>query len=172
MWHTLLYKTPPSKISSISCTFAVCFLSLYFFLCSLLLSTGSYTISTMHHSHQYPLPCLYCHPYSYIRMVIYLPDSPLKSIIWVLSWFEYNNLYINPHACKIMQVQNLIERCMLFHMSQDQCIKALAEHAGIKPLVTVTGPNLLITLSFFFKYLTKSICCTWGFFCNITVWTY
>ncbi|KAG5001680.1 hypothetical protein JHK82_022834 [Glycine max] len=55
------------------------------------------------HSHQYPLPCLYCHPYSYIRMV-----------------------------------QNLIERCMLFHMSQDQCIRALAEHAGIKPLVTVT----------------------------------
>ncbi|KAK7361809.1 hypothetical protein VNO77_03893 [Canavalia gladiata] len=58
----------------------------------------------MHHTHQYySLPCLYCHPYSYIRMV-----------------------------------QNLIERCMLFYMSQDQCIKALAEHAGIKPLVTVT----------------------------------
>ncbi|KAL4371286.1 hypothetical protein AHAS_Ahas06G0150600 [Arachis hypogaea] len=37
-----------------------------------------------------------------------------------------------------MQVQNLIERCLLFHMSQDQCIKALAEHAGIKPLVTLT----------------------------------
>lgn len=49
------------------------------------------------------------------------------------------------HAWK-MQVQNLIERCMLFHMSQDQCIKALAEHAGIKPLVTLTGPNLFITL--------------------------
>ncbi|XP_015957109.1 uncharacterized protein LOC107481341 [Arachis duranensis] len=57
----------------------------------------------MYHSHQYPLPCLYCHPHSYIRMV-----------------------------------QNLIERCLLFHMSQDQCIKALAEHAGIKPLVTLT----------------------------------
>ncbi|QCD82309.1 Conserved hypothetical protein CHP01589 [Vigna unguiculata] len=57
----------------------------------------------MHHSHRYPLPCLYCHPHSYIRMV-----------------------------------QNLIERCMLFHMSQEQCIRALAEHAGIKPLVTVT----------------------------------
>ena len=27
---------------------------------------------------------------------------------------------------------------MLFHMSQEQCIRALAEHAGIKPLVTVT----------------------------------
>ncbi|KAL2344353.1 hypothetical protein Fmac_005638 [Flemingia macrophylla] len=38
----------------------------------------------------------------------------------------------------IFRVQNLIERCMLFHMSLDQCIRALAEHAGIKPLVTVT----------------------------------
>ncbi|KAI4328215.1 hypothetical protein L6164_020587 [Bauhinia variegata] len=57
----------------------------------------------MYHSHQYPLPCLYCHPHSYIRMV-----------------------------------QHLIERCLLFRMSQDQCIKALAEHANIKPLVTLT----------------------------------
>ncbi|XP_004509574.1 uncharacterized protein [Cicer arietinum] len=56
-----------------------------------------------YHTHQYPLPCLYCHPHSYIMMV-----------------------------------QNLIERCLIFHMSQDQCIKALAEHAGIKPLVTIT----------------------------------
>jgi hypothetical protein len=30
-------------------------------------------LSTMHHhTHQYPLPCLYCHPHSYIRMVINL----------------------------------------------------------------------------------------------------
>jgi len=27
-------------------------------------------------------------------------------------------------------------------MSQEQCIRALAEHAGIKPLVTVTGHSL------------------------------
>ncbi|KAE9597979.1 putative angiotensin-converting enzyme 2 [Lupinus albus] len=57
----------------------------------------------MYHTHHYPLPCLYCHPHNYIRMV-----------------------------------QNLIERCLLFHMSQEQCIKALSEHAGIKPLVTLT----------------------------------
>ncbi|XP_059656143.1 uncharacterized protein LOC132303084 isoform X2 [Cornus florida] len=55
------------------------------------------------HSHDQPLPCLHCHPHSYIRMV-----------------------------------QHLIERCLLFHMSRDQCIKALAEHAGIRPLVTLT----------------------------------
>ncbi|XP_016193611.1 uncharacterized protein LOC107634699 isoform X1 [Arachis ipaensis] len=79
----------------------------------------------MYHSHQYPLPCLYCHPHSYIRMV-----------------------------------QNLIERCLLFHMSQDQCIKALAEHAGIKPLVTLTGPyyiNLIIN-EFSISSLCTHIC--------------
>jgi len=53
-----------------------------------------------------------------------------------------------------MQVQNLIERCMLFHMSQEQCIRALAEHAGIKPLVTVTGHYLhLIALVVFLLQL-------------------
>ncbi|KAL5063426.1 hypothetical protein RYX36_025163 [Vicia faba] len=56
-----------------------------------------------HHTHQYHLPCLYCHPHSYIRMV-----------------------------------HNLIERCLMFQMSQDQCIKTLEEHAGIEPLVTLT----------------------------------
>ncbi|XP_061353603.1 uncharacterized protein LOC133298349 [Gastrolobium bilobum] len=79
----------------------VCFPSIPFFIL-FVLSSATYR-SKMHHSHQYPLPCLYCHPHSYIRMV-----------------------------------QNLIERCLLFHMSQEQCIKALAEHAGIKPLVTHT----------------------------------
>ncbi|RHN41669.1 putative angiotensin-converting enzyme 2 [Medicago truncatula] len=75
------------------------FLSLFYLFCPLAIE-----LSTMHdHTHQYPLPCLYCHPHSYIRMV-----------------------------------QNLIERCMIFHMSQDQCIKALEEHAGIQPLVTLT----------------------------------
>ncbi|KAJ9176368.1 hypothetical protein P3X46_011687 [Hevea brasiliensis] len=53
--------------------------------------------------HQHLLPCLHCHPHSYIRMV-----------------------------------HHLIERCLLLHMSRDQCIKALAEHANIRPLVTLT----------------------------------
>ena len=38
------------------------------------------------------------------------------------------------------QVQHLIERCLLLHMSRDQCIKALEEHASIRPLITLTGP--------------------------------
>ncbi|KAL3636359.1 hypothetical protein CASFOL_020906 [Castilleja foliolosa] len=35
-------------------------------------------------------------------------------------------------------VQNLIERCLLLHMDQEQCVQALDEHANIQPLVTIT----------------------------------
>ncbi|XP_031386404.1 uncharacterized protein LOC116199950 [Punica granatum] len=61
----------------------------------------------MHHNlsrRGHPIvPCLCCHPQSYIRLV-----------------------------------QHLIERCLMLHMSRDQCIKALEERAGIRPLVTLT----------------------------------
>ncbi|KAG1347022.1 hypothetical protein COCNU_06G008510 [Cocos nucifera] len=43
----------------------------------------------------------------------------------------------HPHSY-IRMVQHLIERCLLFHMTQDDCIKALAERAGILPIVTLT----------------------------------
>ncbi|XP_020257489.1 uncharacterized protein LOC109834013 [Asparagus officinalis] len=55
----------------------------------------------MYHDHH--VPCLHCHPQSYIRMV-----------------------------------QHLIERCLLLRMSQDGCVKALAERASIEPLITLT----------------------------------
>ncbi|KAF7124230.1 hypothetical protein RHSIM_Rhsim12G0114300 [Rhododendron simsii] len=38
-----------------------------------------------------------------------------------------------------MQVQHLIERCLLLHMNRDECIKALADHASVQPLVTLTA---------------------------------
>uniref|UniRef100_A0A2P2JZM7 Uncharacterized protein MANES_12G026600 n=2 Tax=Rhizophora mucronata TaxID=61149 RepID=A0A2P2JZM7_RHIMU len=46
-------------------------------------------------------------------------------------------LRCHPHGY-IRMVQYLIERCILLHMSRDQCIKALAERARILPLVTLT----------------------------------
>ncbi|KAK6922248.1 Conserved hypothetical protein CHP01589, plant [Dillenia turbinata] len=55
------------------------------------------------YNYQHLLPCLYCHPHSYIRMV-----------------------------------QHLIERCLILRMSRDECIKALAQHASIQPLITLT----------------------------------
>ncbi|CAA2995928.1 Hypothetical predicted protein [Olea europaea subsp. europaea] len=46
-------------------------------------------------------------------------------------------LHCHPHSY-IRMVQNLIERCLLLRMDQDQCIKALAEYARIRPVVTLT----------------------------------
>ncbi|EEF40930.1 uncharacterized protein LOC8281764 [Ricinus communis] len=37
----------------------------------------------------------------------------------------------------IRMVQHLIERCLLFHMSRDDCIKALEKHANIQPVITL-----------------------------------
>nr|GFD36806.1 hypothetical protein [Tanacetum cinerariifolium] len=59
----------------------------------------------MYHSHsrESSLPCLHCHPTTYIRLV-----------------------------------QHLIERCLLLHMNQAECIRALAKHACIHPFITLT----------------------------------
>ncbi|XP_062110349.1 uncharacterized protein LOC133822132 [Humulus lupulus] len=46
-------------------------------------------------------------------------------------------LHCHPHSY-IRMVQHLIERCLLLHMNRDQCIRALAHHASIRPLVTLT----------------------------------
>ncbi|KAL5540078.1 hypothetical protein UlMin_040259 [Ulmus minor] len=46
-------------------------------------------------------------------------------------------LYCHPQSY-IRMVQHLIERCLLLHMSLDQCIRALAVRASIRPLVTLT----------------------------------
>ncbi|KAK8567677.1 hypothetical protein V6N13_105632 [Hibiscus sabdariffa] len=56
-----------------------------------------------HNNCRHVVPCLHCHPHSYIRMV-----------------------------------QHLIERCLLLHMNQQQCVKALAQYASIRPCITIT----------------------------------
>nr|GMD95777.1 Angiotensin-converting enzyme 2 [Ipomoea batatas] len=43
-----------------------------------------------------------------------------------------------------LEVQSLIERCLLLHMDREQCVKALARHARIRPLVTLTGRHGMI----------------------------
>ncbi|CAN0893019.1 hypothetical protein LINGRAHAP2_LOCUS17915 [Linum grandiflorum] len=39
----------------------------------------------------------------------------------------------------IRLVQHLIERCLMLRMSKEQCVKSLALHASIPPLVTLTA---------------------------------
>ncbi|PIA38890.1 hypothetical protein AQUCO_02700234v1 [Aquilegia coerulea] len=33
---------------------------------------------------------------------------------------------------------HLIEKCLIFHMSEDECMEALSKHANIKPVITRT----------------------------------
>ncbi|TKV96811.2 hypothetical protein SEVIR_9G452900v4 [Setaria viridis] len=47
----------------------------------------------------------------------------------------------NP-ASYIHTVQHLIERCMTFGMSMEECMEALAKRADVQPVVTSTGPTI------------------------------
>ncbi|CAN6453155.1 unnamed protein product [Victoria cruziana] len=62
----------------------------------------------------------------------------------------------------IRMVQHLIERCLIFRMSRDDCVQALSRHAGIEPLVTLTVWKELIKANqeFFQTYTsqTSAVC--------------
>ncbi|ONI03281.1 hypothetical protein PRUPE_6G248700 [Prunus persica] len=38
----------------------------------------------------------------------------------------------------INQVHHLIEECIIFNMSKEECMEALSKHANIKPVITST----------------------------------
>ncbi|TMW80847.1 hypothetical protein EJD97_014444 [Solanum chilense] len=38
----------------------------------------------------------------------------------------------------IHMVQHLIEECIIFNMSQEECMDALSKHANIQPIITST----------------------------------
>ncbi|KAI3958416.1 hypothetical protein MKW98_011104 [Papaver atlanticum] len=46
-------------------------------------------------------------------------------------------------ASYIHMVQHLIEKCLLFHMTKEECVEALFKHANIKPVITSTVWNEL-----------------------------
>ncbi|KAG8473024.1 hypothetical protein CXB51_034912 [Gossypium anomalum] len=41
-------------------------------------------------------------------------------------------------ASYINMVQHLIEECLIFNMSKEECMEALSKHANIKPVITST----------------------------------
>ncbi|RDX62416.1 hypothetical protein CR513_59258, partial [Mucuna pruriens] len=49
----------------------------------------------------------------------------------------------NSPASYIRMVQHLIEKCLIFHMSKEECMEALSKHADIKPVITSTVWNEL-----------------------------
>ncbi|XP_052190437.1 uncharacterized protein LOC127800070 [Diospyros lotus] len=43
----------------------------------------------------------------------------------------------------IHMVQHLIEKCLIFHMSKEECMEVLSKHASIEPVITSTVWNEL-----------------------------
>ncbi|KAF8021953.1 hypothetical protein BT93_G2174 [Corymbia citriodora subsp. variegata] len=46
-------------------------------------------------------------------------------------------------ASYIHMVHHLIEKCLIFRMSKEECMEALSKHANIKPVITSTVWNQL-----------------------------
>ncbi|XP_004302795.1 PREDICTED: uncharacterized protein LOC101310911 isoform 1 [Fragaria vesca subsp. vesca] len=50
-------------------------------------------------------------------------------------------------ASYIHMVHHLIEECIIFNMTREECMEALSKHAKIKPIITSTGTyNINLTL--------------------------
>ncbi|XWS43681.1 hypothetical protein CRYUN_Cryun16bG0124200 [Craigia yunnanensis] len=47
------------------------------------------------------------------------------------------------HEHLYIQVHHLIEECLIFNMSKEECMEALSKHANIKPVITSTVWNEL-----------------------------
>ncbi|KAK9062990.1 hypothetical protein SSX86_016860 [Deinandra increscens subsp. villosa] len=50
---------------------------------------------------------------------------------------------VDTSASYIHMVQHLIEKCLIFHMTKDECMEALSKHANIKAVITSTVWNEL-----------------------------
>ncbi|XP_061372270.1 uncharacterized protein LOC133314760 [Gastrolobium bilobum] len=46
-------------------------------------------------------------------------------------------------ASYIHMVQHLIEKCLIFHLTKEECMEALSKHANINPIITSTVWNEL-----------------------------
>ncbi|KAF1860759.1 hypothetical protein Lal_00000172 [Lupinus albus] len=46
-------------------------------------------------------------------------------------------------ASYIRMVQHLIEKCLIFHMTKEECMEAISKNANINPIITSTVWNEL-----------------------------
>ncbi|XP_035547886.1 uncharacterized protein LOC109022302 isoform X2 [Juglans regia] len=49
---------------------------------------------------------------------------------------------------------HLIEKCLIFHMTKEECMEALSKHANIKPVITSTA-NTCINITAVWNELEK-----------------
>ncbi|KAJ7971322.1 hypothetical protein O6P43_009373, partial [Quillaja saponaria] len=72
-----------------------------------------------------------------------------------LTYSEDRSSMGESSASYIHMVQHLIEKCLIFHMSKEECMEALSKHANIKPVITSTVWNELekVNKEFFEAYI-------------------
>lgn len=57
----------------------------------------------------------------------------------------------------VYQVQHMIEKCLIFHMSKEECVEALSKHANITPVITSTGFSLSLSLQSLYTNIQTSV---------------
>ncbi|GKB33096.1 putative DNA replication complex GINS protein PSF3 [Tanacetum coccineum] len=66
-------------------------------------------------------------------------------LVWAAKWESYVAEVVSYKSLVIasLPVQHLIEKCLIFRMSKEECMEALSKHANIKPVITSTVWNEL-----------------------------
>lgn len=88
---------------------------------------------------------------AYIRMVCVLYHL-YKRMVLVIAYFV---------RALLVQVHHMIEKCICFNLSKEECMDALEKHANVKPVVTSTGtvPAVLASYRACILDTTCIICC-------------
>ncbi|GJT12785.1 polyribonucleotide nucleotidyltransferase [Tanacetum coccineum] len=77
---------------------------------------------------------------SYVAEVVSYKSLVIASLP-VIIYLPHGIPWPTP-AYLLSSVQHLIEKCLIFRMSKEECMEALSKHANIKPVITSTGVSL------------------------------
>ncbi|MQM13651.1 hypothetical protein Taro_046573 [Colocasia esculenta] len=104
--------------------------------------------------------------------LLLLAWKDIKDFLLVAAGPVFRNSYFlsimgDGTASYIRMVQHLIEKCLICHMSQEECVEALSKHANIKPVITTTGVTFPSSSSAPFTQNAHDI----FFFCSSSVRT-
>ncbi|KAJ0103567.1 hypothetical protein Patl1_06252 [Pistacia atlantica] len=77
---------------------------------------------------------IYIFSFSLHRSITYLHAR--RSL---LSFFLLRFIMGDSSGSYIHMVQHLIEKCLIFRMTKEECMEALSKHADIKPVITSTA---------------------------------
>ncbi|KAJ6892280.1 hypothetical protein NC651_025472 [Populus alba x Populus x berolinensis] len=72
---------------------------------------------------------------SYIFVFLQFLLNILRIYIALVFWI---GIMGDSSASYIHMVQHLIEKCLIFNMTKEECMEALSKHANIEPVITST----------------------------------